>query len=139
MSFYEWLLSRHRDRDTPLGELARLVEADPAFPRGFDDRDPHGIIIRHLRSIHASDDVLTLFARAWNDFASAWLRCPVCLVAYARGLGGREAGDRCGNVGNGQERPCVGRLMPQEDLEAAEWVYPREYGAPDPRRRIRLD
>ena len=54
------------------------------------------------------------------------LVCPVCQMTYQRyplsdcpkwwKLGGK-----CGDLSNGQHRPCVGRLMPLEDWIRAEW------------------
>ena len=68
------------------------------------------------------------------------LRCPVCLCGYAAGgLLGKRAGGVCGNMAMRQAAPCVGRLMPQDEFDRADWIYPREYGAPDPRRKIRVD
>lgn len=65
------------------------------------------------------------------------LVCPICLTGYMVGFGGRGAGDRCGDLSKQQKTPCVGRLMPAADFDAADWVLPHEYSAPDPRSKIR--
>lgn len=72
-----------------------------------------------------------------QDF-STWVVCPVCLVNYTVGFAEKYAGGRCGDLSKGQGAPCVGRLIPADDFEKAEWILPDECGASDdPRLNIR--
>jgi hypothetical protein len=70
---------------------------------------------------------------------STWLVCPVCLVNYTEGFFERYAGSRCGDLSKGQKEPCVGRLIPADDFERADWILPSEVSdeSQDPRRKIR--
>ena len=56
------------------------------------------------------------------------LVCPICRMTY--GQRGRHVGDwprlwrlggLCRDLSQGQRRPCVGRLMPLEAYQRAEW------------------
>jgi len=47
------------------------------------------------------------------------MTCPICQTGYARSL--RKAGSVCGDLSQGQKRPCVGRVMPTKQYRAAEW------------------
>ena len=68
-----------------------------------------------------------------------WLVCPVCLVSYSDGFFEKYAGSRCGDTSKDQKEPCVGRLIPADDFEKAEWILPDEVSdeSQDPRRSIR--
>jgi len=83
----------------------------------------------------ACDGALASLDLAVEVWSADWLRCPVCLCGWSAGDhdGLRAVGEVCGNLST-QDRPCVGLLMPQTMFDRAEWVYPAEYGQPDPRR-----
>lgn len=61
-----------------------------------------------------------------------WFRCPVCLMGYGEVI--RKAGQRCGDSSQGQKSPCVGRMIPEEEFKAAEWIVSLWHVADDPRR-----
>jgi hypothetical protein len=46
--------------------------------------------------------------------------CPICFMAYR----GRLPGVKCGDTSQGQQRACVGRLMPWRAFSVAEWRFP---------------
>jgi hypothetical protein len=45
--------------------------------------------------------------------------CPICLTWYSAAW--RTPGTRCDDLSQGQERPCVGRVIPAGEFERAEW------------------
>lgn len=51
--------------------------------------------------------------------------CPICGTAYSMI---KRAGQRCDDLSRDQARPCVGRLIPDHELERAEWrfLHPHE-------------
>lgn len=53
--------------------------------------------------------------------------CPICGTNYTNvpdGLPPTKAGDRCDDLSQDQRRNCVGRLIPTEEIELAEWRFP---------------
>lgn len=67
------------------------------------------------------------------------LLCPVCLTSWSAPLRTR-GGEKCMDMSKGQVAACAGRLIPEPEFLAAEWVRPREVeAAEDPRSRIRVD
>jgi hypothetical protein len=60
--------------------------------------------------------------------AATWFICPVCWTGYRPPMRTR-AGQRCGDLSQGQPRRCVGRIIAGEDLSRAAWRLP-EYWAP---------
>jgi hypothetical protein len=56
--------------------------------------------------------------------------CPICGAGYYYGI--RRAGQRCWDLSRQQARPCVGRLIPLDDLLTAEWRFEDAPGE-DPR------
>lgn len=57
-------------------------------------------------------------AAAEQRRVARWLVCPICECSYD---GVSRVGRRCGDLSHGQQRPCVGRLMPVADYRRAEW------------------
>lgn len=48
--------------------------------------------------------------------------CPICLTSYSAAL--RGPGRKCGDLSQGQQRNCVGRVMPVPEFMMAEWRTP---------------
>lgn len=46
--------------------------------------------------------------------------CPICESCYSPLLR-KAAGQRCGDLSHGQHFPCVGRVIPISEYQAAEW------------------
>lgn len=60
-----------------------------------------------------------------------WFKCPVCLMGYSQSL--RSDGSKCGDTSSGQTEPCVGRLIPQDEFERADWLCSVYFKHKDPR------
>ncbi len=52
---------------------------------------------------------------------SGWYICPICLTGYSLIV---RSGSRCGDLAQGQKEPCVGRVIPKEEFDRAEWRVP---------------
>ncbi len=63
MTFVDWL-SRHVNRDTPLGDLARDVSRDKEFPMSNSKED----IRNHLHRKNACQDAISTFNQAWASY-----------------------------------------------------------------------
>lgn len=62
-SFYSWIKQFKRDV-TPIGDLARDMEYDKAFPKS---KKRH-IILSHLESLEASESAIDTFEEAFADY-----------------------------------------------------------------------
>lgn len=63
-NFYSWL-TKQRDRDDPVGNLARDVMSDKSFPK---ETDSFSIIKIHLVIKNASDEVIQTLREAFDEF-----------------------------------------------------------------------
>lgn len=55
--------------------------------------------------------------------------CPVCLTSYSVRM--RRGAQKCGNLSQSQRKGCVGRVIPDAQLNRAEWrspYYPKGVG-----------
>jgi uncharacterized protein YozE (UPF0346 family) len=64
MSFYSWIILRHWNEDTPMGDLARDVYADKSFPKRGKYKD----ILTHLKECNACDGAIECFKKAWAEY-----------------------------------------------------------------------
>lgn len=51
------------------------------------------------------------------------LVCPVCMTVYGYGVLKSREGQVCGDLSQGQEIPCPGRLIKWEKLAKARWTW----------------
>ncbi len=67
MTFKEWIV-RHKDEDTPLGDLAYDVSRDRDFP----EENTKEAILDHLNGFtaHACPEAIDEFKRAWASYQS---------------------------------------------------------------------
>lgn len=63
-TFYGWLM-RQRQRDDPVGDLARDAKLDSTFPRAAQT---HNGVLRHLEEYGASYPAQEAFERAWKEW-----------------------------------------------------------------------
>ena len=112
-----------------LGDLAADVLRDEKLAHVKLTPD---VVRARLTDAGASSEAHKALDLAVELWSADWSRCPVCLCGWGRSL--RRPGEMCGNLAQ-QNRPCVGLLMPQSMFDRVEWVYPTDYGAPDPRRK----
>lgn len=67
MYFYDWFIEKYFGRDTMRGDLAEDMKRDKRFPKQGDREK----ILLHLRSVHACEECIALFKRAYRDFQKA--------------------------------------------------------------------
>ncbi len=132
MTFREFLAAHRADLGR-IGDLAHDVLRDPELARVKLTPERVRARLTEVGACTGAHESLDLAVEFWS---AEWLRCPVCLCGWSAGDhdGLRAPGEVCGNLST-QDRPCVGLLMPQSMFDRAEWVYPEEYGEPDPRRK----
>ena len=64
MYFYDFIIKKHINRNTPLGDLARDIAEDCEFPKEGDKTT----ISNHLRDHRADFHCLDTFEKAWNAY-----------------------------------------------------------------------
>lgn len=65
--FHRWL-GRQVERNDPIGDLARDVRRDKAFPVSASSREA---VRRYLEAVARTPDVMVTFKDAWREFSSA--------------------------------------------------------------------
>lgn len=74
MSFYEYMISKYRYKDTPDGDLARDMERDNKLTGFFSNlhecsvEHQHESIEAHLFNLHACSEALYAFERCWKKY-----------------------------------------------------------------------
>ena len=81
LSFTDWLM-KHRNRNSPLGDLARGMVSDRSWPV---DASTAEMYRSHLRSMHASSEAVQTLSRAWRTYQS-FLKRPTATRAVSRSI-----------------------------------------------------
>ena len=74
ISFYEYMISKYRHKDTSYGDLARDMERDNKLTSFFSNlhecsvEHQHKSIEAHLLSLHACPGALDAFERCWKNY-----------------------------------------------------------------------
>lgn len=64
-NFYDWL-AKHKNLRTPVGEMAREIARDEAFPRDVTTLDA---VLEHLQKTNASSAAVARARATWKVFA----------------------------------------------------------------------
>lgn len=64
MSFREWIISKHINSDSPIGDLARDINEDPEFPNNINKN----INKSYLDRKRACKGCLETFEKAWKEY-----------------------------------------------------------------------
>lgn len=65
--FHRWL-GQQMERNDPIGDLARDIRRDKAFPVSASSR---AAVLRHLEAVARTPDVMVTFKVAWQEFSGA--------------------------------------------------------------------
>ena len=64
MNFYDWMISKYRDKNTPRGDLAEDMVRSGDFPKDGD----YNSILKYLHRKGACEECVNTFKRCWRDF-----------------------------------------------------------------------
>lgn len=64
MNFYEWMMDKYAQKNTPRGDLAGDMARDKSFPKDGSRTD----ILGHLESRRAAEACVACFKRCWRDY-----------------------------------------------------------------------
>lgn len=64
MTFYDWMLNKYLQKDTPRGDLANDMKRESDFP-GYGDYE---IILAYLKYKNACEECIAVFKRCWRDY-----------------------------------------------------------------------